>query len=451
MSQTVLQQTFPMEGILPWKQPRTNHHANKLAREDRAFHDWYRFVLSFPPHLVRGYLERFSVSAGQTVLDPFCGTGTTVVESRLQGMHAIGLEAMPMAHFASSIKVSWDIDPDALQMHAADAADAAYQKLRADHIDDKTIYASVPEHIRLRHLSPQLHKLLIKNSISPMPLHKILTLLECLRPFENMPHYNHMRLALAKMAVASASNLRFGPEIGVGRIKTDAQVIAPWLEEVCSMCGDLRMIEASLPSALIHHSDSRCANKTLNPASVDAVITSPPYPNEKDYSRTMRLESVLLGIIGSKEELRSAKKRLVRSNTRGVYVQDDDDRWAKHYPAVVKIAETIEQRRKDLNKTSGFERQYARVTMLYFGGMAKHLANLRPVLRPGARLAYVVGDQASYLRVMIRTGKLLTEIAHDLGYEVENIDLFRTRFSTATGKQLREEVVVLRWPGAAGN
>jgi 2-polyprenyl-3-methyl-5-hydroxy-6-metoxy-1,4-benzoquinol methylase len=72
---------------------------------------------------------------------------------------------------------------------------------------------------------------------------------------------------------------------------------------------------------------------------------------------------------------------------------------------------------------------------------------MRTVLKPGARLAYVVGDQASYLQVMIRTGEILGDIAHSLGYEVTGIDLFRTRLATATREQLREEVVVLRWPG----
>jgi len=88
------------------------------------------------------------------------------------------------------------------------------------------------------------------------------------------------------------------------------------------------------------------------------------------------------------------------------------------------------------------------VTKLYFGGMARHLAGLRQVLRPGAQLAYVVGDQASYLRVMIRTGHILGDIAESLGYKVEAIDLFRTRLATATGEQLREEVLVL---GNAGD
>jgi len=48
---------------------------------------------------------------------------------------------------------------------------------------------------------------------------------------------------------------------------------------------------------------------------------------------------------------------------------------------------------------------------------------------------------------MIRTGNLLADIAQSLGYELIGIDLFRERLATATREQLREEVVVLRWPG----
>ena len=81
--------------------------------------------------------------------------------------------------------------------------------------------------------------------------------------------------------------------------------------------------------------------------------------------------------------------------------------------------------------------------------MAKHLASLRSVLRPGARLAYVVEDQASYLRVLIKTGQILATIAESLGYRVTGIALFRTRVATATREQLREEVVCLQWPGEA--
>ena len=72
-----------------------------MRPEDRAAHDWYRFVLSYPPHLVRDYVRAFGLTAGQTVFDPFCGTGTTLVECQKLGLQSVGFEANPTAHFAS--------------------------------------------------------------------------------------------------------------------------------------------------------------------------------------------------------------------------------------------------------------------------------------------------------------------------------------------------------------
>ena len=166
---------------------------------------------------------------------------------------------------------------------------------------------------------------------------------------------------------------------------------------------------SSTPAA-VHLADAREIHRYLQPRSIDAIITSPPYPNEKDYSRTTRLESVLLGFISSREELRRQKQQFVRSNTRSVYKADNDDRWVENLPRIQKLADSIEKRRLDLGKTSGFEKQYAKVVRLYFGGMMRHLSELRTLLRPGAKLAYVVGDQASYFRILIRTGQLLLKL-----------------------------------------
>ncbi len=323
------------------------------------------------------------------------------------------------------------------------------QKLAAQEIEDDAIFSLPPvDEKRLLKLEPEKAKLLLRDSISPLPLHKTLVLLETLRQNQSDAYFKHELLALAKALVFSISNLRFGPEVGLGKLKTDAPVISAWLTEVERIARDLKSLKLHKDiEAFVHLADAREATHLLQPNSIDAVITSPPYPNEKDYTRTTRLESVLLGFINSHAELQALKRRLVRSNTRTVYKGDEDDQWIAEHPEIQRIAKAIEQRRIELNKTSGFERMYARVTKLYFGGMARHLAGLRRALKPGAQLAYVVGDQASYLRVMIRTGQLLADIAQSLGYEVVGIDLFRTRMATATREQLREEVVVLKWPG----
>ena len=81
------------------------------------------------------------------------------------------------------------------------------------------------------------------------------------------------------------------------------------------------------------------------------------------------------------------KQGLVRSNTRSVYKTDADDELVAEHAGIQRIARLIEARRMELGKTSGFERQYARVT------------------------------------------------------------LFRTRLATASRQNLREEVVRLRWAG----
>jgi hypothetical protein len=365
-------------------------------------------------------------------------------------MRGIGIEAHPMSHSASATKVDWSPAPDDLETVAANVGARALDRLDAAGIVDDPQPGPFREGSErgigpLQGLSASAGKLLLANSISPLPLHKTLVLLE---EIDRAPrHKAHMRLGLARCLVTSISNLHFGPEVGVGPPKDDAPVVSPWLARMRQMAHDLKSLhDVDCPPARIEHADSRALAARIRTSSVDAVFTSPPYPNEKDYTRTTRLESVILGFIRDRADLQSLKRSMLRSNTRGVYKEDDDDAWVAAHPEIGRVATEIERRRIELGKTSGFERLYARVTKLYFGGMARHFADLRRVLRPGARLGYVVGDQASYLRVMIRTGQILGSIAESLGYEVVALDLFRTRLATATREQLREEVLVLRWP-----
>ena len=365
---------------------------NRLQPEDRAVHDWYRFVLSFPPHLVRDYARRFGLGegrAGQVVLDPFCGTGTTLVECKKLGLESIGVESNPMAHFASAVKVDWSVAGAALRRHAEAVASTAARNLARQGVDEcrdlPLCAAAAKPPPELRGLPAQQAQMLLRNSISPMPLHRALVLLDAIDEQGDAQVRRCGRLALASALVRHVGNLKFGPEVGVGRIKSDAPVLDAWLHGMHAMAADLdRLRNHADKRAEAIFADSRNADAVLEPQSVDAVITSPPYPNEKDYTRTTRLESVILGLVHDKRQLRQLKQGLIRSNTRGVYKADMDDREVADHPQIGKIADAIEQRRRDLGKTSGFERLYHRVTRLYFGGMRRHLASLRPSLKPGA-------------------------------------------------------------------
>lgn len=405
---------------------------NQLKDIDSEIHNWYRFVLSFPPHLVQQYLKEFHAGQNSLVLDPFCGTGTTNVECKKMGIPSVGVEASPITHFASKVKCNWNCNVSLLYKDAEQIA----KKSQA--IIDTGLFLTLPE---------EHEKLILKNSISPIPLSKALILRDSILS-ANSPYQDYYLLSLAKHLVFSFSNLRFGPEVGVSRKKKlDADVTSIWLQQIYEMGSDLahQATNISVPATIIH-GDARTVDLSQYKHTIDCVITSPPYPNEKDYSRTTRLESVLLGFINSKDELRSIKKGFIRSNTKNVYKDDNDEKYVDGINSIYELSKSIEDKRIELNKTSGFERLYGRVVRLYFGGMARHLINIKSALKDGAFLAYVVGDQASYFQIPIRTSQILGEVAESIGnYKVVRIDTFRKRFATATETWLNEDVLILQY------
>ena len=410
-----------------------SNYENKLKQEDLSIHDWYRFVLSFPPHLVRQYINSFGISKRDIVLDPFCGTGTTNVECKKLGICSWGIEASPITHFASKTKSTWVSDVSTLVIEAEQIVDEA--KHRLDLANE------------FRTLTDEQNKLILKNSISPEPLHQVLVLRDAIIDAHSV-YNDYYLLALAKHIVFSYSNLKFGPEVGISRTKKDhVDVLEIWLSEIYKIQQDLlENRQFADITADITLGDSRIVDCPKYLKSIDCVITSPPYPNEKDYSRTTRLESVILGFIRDKEDLRSIKKGFIRSNSKNVYRNDSDAEYVQNIQSINSLSEEIERKRIELGKTSGFEKLYSSVVKLYFGGMAKHLLAIKPFLKDGARLAYVVGDQASYFQIPIRTSELLGEVAESIGnYKVDRIDTFRKRFATATESWLNEDVLVLKY------
>jgi DNA methylase len=146
---------------------------NKLRVDDQSVHNWYRFVLSFPPHLVRTYLERFEITKNAIVLDPFCGTGTTLVECKKLGIPSVGIEANPMPCFATRVKVDWEADPDTLLKHAKGIAATASKRLALNGLEE---YQNMPlfragkpkvNPLGLHRLPYEAERLLLTNSIRP--------------------------------------------------------------------------------------------------------------------------------------------------------------------------------------------------------------------------------------------------------------------------------------------
>ncbi len=421
---------------------------NVIQKEDRPIHDWYRFVLSYPPHLVRQFIERFDLNKSDLLLDPFCGTGTTLVEAKLQGIPSVGCDAHPLAILVSRTKTCLNIDAAILRTRLREVLAATEAKM-SDHDLERISFeptlvqeeASTNGH----RLSEAEARLLPTGFLSDRPLRRLLILRDeieaCTK--KNTSARDFFFVALCHTIANGAGNFAFGPEIYRTKAKTDYDVLGHFARRADLMIAELEAAQfrgaADTPSA-VHADDAR--KLAAVPVGVSAVITSPPYPNEKDYTRTTRVESLLLKLFSDRADLRTVKESLLRSNTRNVFVNDRDGDSVAEFASIQQVCSAIERRREELGKTSGFERLYHKVVAHYFGGMRRHFRALMPKLRPGARLAYVVGDQLSFLMVPVRTAALLSEVAAAEGLRTVAIELWRERIGTKVRNSATDEKTV---------
>src|SRR6266850_1749431 len=437
-----------------------NGAINSVQKADLPIHGWYRFVLSYPPHLVRQYIDAFGVKATDLICDPFCGTGTTLVEAKRSVIASVGCDAHPMAALVSRVKTNWTLDGCEIRSTVRRILRCAEEK-SGEHGLGALSFEAKLFHDRKRsstngfHLTEDEEKLLPTGFLSQRPLQRLLILRDEIdeQTQESSPEIQEFLLvALAHVIANGAGNFAFGPEIYRTKPKPDYDVLGHFARQTDLMISELAAVQesglANVPSK-VFSDDARQLSKV--PGDISAVITSPPYPNEKDYTRTTRVESILLGLVTDRASLRGVKESLLRSNTRNVFVTDSDLMHVKEFSSIQRICEQIEARRIELKKTSGFEKLYYKVVAHYFGGMRLHFRALKPKLRKAAKLAYVVGDQMSFLMVNIPTARLLAEIAEAEGYKVSGCDLWRERVGTKVRNcpekrkiiRVREEVLLL--------
>ncbi len=424
-------------------------------------HDWYRFVLSYPPHLVRQYIDRFGFRGRDLVCDPFCGTGTTLVEAKKQGVPSVGCDAHPFAVLVSRVKTNWTLDTDLLSSLLRRILTKAEEQMIRDNLPPLSFYTLLvredgPHQKNGHRLSEDEKKILPTGFLSERPLRRLLILRDEIEGHTE-DHPQEIRdfflLAMAHVIANGAGNFAFGPEIYRTKAKPDFDVLEHFASHVNVMI--LEMERAQMDGhdkvqARALFDDARRLDHI--PSGIAGVITSPPYPNEKDYTRTTRVESLLLGLLKNREQLRFVKESLLRSNTRNVFIADNDGDEVAEFETIQAVCQKIERRRIELGKTSGFEKLYHKVVAHYFGGMRRHFRALRPKLKPKAHLAYVLGDQLSFLMVPIATAELLGQVAKAEGFKVVSRELWRERTGTKVRNsetnqrtvKIREEILILQ-------
>ena len=403
--------------------------------QDTKIHSWYTSVMAFPDHLVVALLDYFKATEGDVFLDPHCGSGTALVEGQRRGLRSFGIDANPSSVLASSVKTNWAIDISQITA-VIELLDRNKEELDASTDDPIISY--------LRD-SGMIDRGWIVDTVAARAV-GIKRWID--RTISSRPIRRFFMLALIACVVKDLSNVKFGPELYCVATPTQApDALECLIERLTMMVSDLESLGSRKMVSEVRLGDSRDGRTMRFTAGWEKtpayVVTSPPYPTEHDYTRNSRLELVFMEAVSDLASLRRIKKRMIRSHSKGIYVNDRDGDLVSRFEPVADIRRQIIDRID--GNSSGFEGQYPKVVSNYFGGMLRHFRTLSNYLPTGSKLAYVVGDQASFKGVHIPTAQLLVEVVDTFvdGLKLDQLSIWRSRRAPKNRQPLYEHVIIL--------
>ena len=425
-----------------------------VSNKSQPIHRWVPWIAGFSSEFVKGALDKYLSPRGGTILDPFAGVGTTLVDAILSGHNVVGFEINPYAAMACRLKVN--------------ASQMPVEKLENEMLRfRKFMDAKMPNGYAAKSTSPGGFKSRTA-FYSPKVLQKVLIFHDFIRTIKDGLLQEVFKLAFASTMV-SYSNYSYEPSlcrrISAGRKEIhDFPVELTILQKLQQMTNDIKWAKerAVLPqreAVIINDTFFRC-DSHLAPESADLIVTSPPYLNNYHYNRNTRPQLYWLGLVNDLKDM----KDLEESNF-GKYwqtVRDLDRIDLNFLPSGTDITEQLKQLRM-LHPERGCYggRGWANYATVYFNDCHKFAIMINYILKPGGTALVVIGN--SILQgILIPTDQYFGKIAESVGLELVRIDIPRNtrvgnsiiksnvrRVKAQPSHQLYEAVVELRKKQAA--
>lgn len=401
-----------------------------LNNEKRVVHGWYNYLQDFSPSFVWEKVEMFKLGRESLILDPFVGCGTTIVTAKLMGINSIGVDVNPVAFFVSTVKgkIAWEVELKALKKEAEKVLLEFEQALK--HIEKVKIKSSV-------YLMPEME---LNQWLKHKTQNEVAYLKERIMEINDEKIRQVLLLALASSAVES-SNVAFCPGTTFYPFRQRIPFKENFYRKINQILEDLTLLkqgEDFFGRVDTFCKDSREISEILA-RKVDLIITSPPYPNDLEYTRQTRLELYLLDFVKNMNDVQKIKRRMVKGSTKLIFKDSNSAKYVMKFESIQKLVAELEEAFND--KSWGWD--YPRMIAEYFGDVYLTLLEFDKVMKKRGHALIVVGDQ-TYKNILIPVGKIVGEIAKDVGFTLQDLELLRVRRSTLHQIPLKEEVVIIR-------
>lgn len=433
------------EGILD------SHNAKASSASKFPVHNWYYFVLGYSPDFPNFILDREKIDQSTKVVDPFMGSGTTLIACKDRGIYSAGVDANNYFYDVVNVKTDWSIDTTDIKKCLVEIVKAYGVRIDCffdETVDDRDLLTiDTTDKISFSsYANEHRPKMLVEKYISNIPFTKISIIKEVIEELiDDSNLHRFFSFGLSSILV-SISNVRYGPGFGVSKKpKHYVDVLDVFVKKIERMIEDLESKTTSQINTQVdaYLGDSRELSKYFEDESVDLMITSPPYPGDHEYTKHTRLELIFMEYANNILEFREIKKRMVRGSTTNIYKDDNEKDLISHIQSIQKVVKLIDERLKADNATSGFEKLYTRLVQEYFGGMYNNFVESYKILKKGGRYSLLVSDSHAFKMVHIETAKILGELAKEVGYSSIEIELWQSKKTSSHSYMLRENIITL--------
>lgn len=385
----------------------------------------YRYKEAFAFGLVEKFISRFGLSEKDYILDPFCGMGTTLFVASQKGIPSIGIDKLPIAAFvAQTLPLFYSLKPGEIK--------ETFEKLK----------------VRVQQAAPAPIALDVAIMKVAFPTDSLLALRKWKGVIDHLesPLKDVLLLLFFSVLEQCSYTSKDGQFLRLIRERKVADPEETFQRRANEAERDIRVLKelgwdqrVRLPA--VYLGDARNMGDIAFDRQPTAVITSPPYPNRYDYTRTYSLE-LCFHFVRNFAELKALRFSILRSH---IESKVDSHEEALH-EAVREVVDILRERGKALNNP-----RIPDMLTGYFVDMQKVIREWARVLAPGAKVAMVV-DNVRFEGELLPVDLVLSEMAEEAGFRVEEIIVARYKGNSSQqmGKYgrvpVRESIVVWRKP-----
>lgn len=405
---------------------------NKLS----SVHRWVPWIAGFSADFVAEVFQQYLPDPSRrevTVLEPFSGVGTTLVESLLHGYHAVGFEINPYAALASRVKCAvFRMEPEDLRNHLIVFEHRARQRTAAidsafDAGTDPAACSPVPKSVpppafrsRVAFFSAAVER----------------KVLHCLDVVQELPVAEVRELFLLAFGavMVSFSNYSYEPSLGsrvaAGKPEVlNADVVGVLTTKIRTMLADLSVYRAQMahyqptPTARLISASALDMADHLPPGTADLVVTSPPYLNNYHYIRNTRPHLFWLNFVAASGEL-----KVIEQANFGKYWQTVRDaprpRLNFSLPDLEERLSAIAEMHPEKGIYGGGG--WANYAIEYFNDCQRISQGLQYALKLGGVAVFVLGNSITQ-GIELATDRYFGRIAEMSGLVLEDIHMLRKK------------------------